>query len=411
MVPFAALMCHAPIVLPEVGGRDARECARTTRAMREVAARAVAAAPDRIVLVSPHSPRRHHEWSAWRGRHAGDLAAFGAPRVRVDLPDAPEVAEVLGLPAILSGEPLDHGAMVPLSFLWAAGWRGPTAILSLPWEDADARAVGEKLAALPGRTVVIASGDMSHRLQTDAPAGYHPRARDFDRAFVTALEQADWAAALGAPWREEAAEDVVESTAFAMGAAGAPRNPEVLSYEGPFGVGYTEAVLAEERPPLYAVARQAIRAALRRELYEPPPDDRPAAGVFVTLRKDGALRGCVGSIVPQSASLYEEIARMAPEAALADDRFPPVEAAELPDLQLEVSVLEPPEPVDDPATLDPAVWGVIVTSGWKRALLLPDIEGIDTVEQQLHAVRRKAGIRPDAPVRLERFRVRKEVQP
>lgn len=411
MIPFAALMCHAPIVVPEVGGPDARQCTRTTRAMREIAARALAAAPDRIVLVSPHSPRRRNEWSAWTGRHVGDLAAFRAPQVRVELPDAPEVALTLGLPAIRATEPLDHGAMVPLAFLWAAGWRGPTAILALPWQEPDAAAMGARLAALPGRTAVVASGDMSHRLLPGAPAGHHPRAREFDRAFVDGLERADWAAAIHAPWRDEAAEDVVESTAFAMGAVGRPRNPEVLSYEGPFGVGYTEAVLAEERPPLYAIARQAIRARLRGEPYAPPADDRPAAGVFVTLRKDGDLRGCVGSVVPQSGSLSEETARMAPEAAFGDDRFPPVEAEELPDLHLEVSVLEPPEPVEDPSTLDPAVYGVIMTSGWRRALLLPEIEGLDTVEQQLQAVRRKAGIRPDAPVRLERFRVRKEVQP
>lgn len=411
MIPFAALMCHAPIVLPEVGGRDARECVRTTRAMREVAARAVAAHPDRIVLVSPHSPRRRREWSAWTGQHRGDLSAFRAPQVRVDLPDAPEVAVALDLPAVHSTEPLDHGAMVPLAFLWAAGWRGPTAILAQPWEEPGALAMGQRLAALPGRTVVIASGDMSHRLLPGAPAGYHPRARAFDRAFVDGLERADWAAALAAGWREEAAEDVVESSAFAMGAVGAPRNPEVLAYEGPFGVGYTEAVFADERPPLYAVARQAIRARLFGAPYAPPSDDRPAAGVFVTVRKDGALRGCVGSIVPQSASLYAETARMAPEAAFGDDRFPPVDAAELPDLHFEVSVLEPPERVDDPSALDPSVYGVIVSSGWKRALMLPEVEGLDTVDQQLQAVRHKAGIRPDAPVRLERFRVRKEVQP
>jgi AmmeMemoRadiSam system protein A len=321
------------------------------------------------------------------------------------------VAVALGLHPVTLPEPLDHGAMVPLTFLWRAGWRGPTAILSLPWDDPRSRALGERVAALPGRTAVIASGDMSHRLQPDAPAGFHPRARAFDEAFVAALEQADWDAALAAPWREEAAEDVVESTAFAMGAAGLPRNPEVIAYEGPFGVGYTEAVLHDERPPLYAVARQAIHAALRREPFDPPTDDRPAAGVFVTLHRDGALRGCVGSIVPQSASLSAEVARMAPEAALADDRFAPVTLAELPDLHIDVSVLEPPEEVADATGLDPARFGVIMTSGWKRALLLPDIDGIDTVERQLDAVRRKAGIRPDAPVRLERFSVRKEAAP
>ena len=110
---FAGLMCHAPIVLPEVAGSRAKQCQRTTRAMREVASRALASRPERVVLVSPHTPRLRHTWAARAGPHRGDLGRFGAPGVQVDLPDCPEVGAHLGLKSIHAGE-LDHGAMVPL---------------------------------------------------------------------------------------------------------------------------------------------------------------------------------------------------------------------------------------------------------------------------------------------------------
>lgn len=411
-VVFSALMCHAPIVLPAVGRDRALACARTTRAMIEVARRALASRPERLVLISPHSPRRKSGFGAWKGRHVGDLAAFRAPQVRIELPDAGDVAESLHLAALTDGPPLDHGAVVPLSFLWDAGWRGPTAILSLPWDGRGGEEVGAGLAKLPGRTAVIASGDMSHKLTPDAPAGFEPLAADFDRAFVEALRGNDWDAALFAPHRDVAAEDVVDTTRVAMAAVGSPVNSEVLSYEGPFGVGYTEAIFFDPSPPLYAVARCAIRAHLAGERYPPPVGGPPPAGVFVTLTtRDGALRGCIGRLGPTQGRLFDEVAATAPDAATADPRFPAVTAAEMDDLQVEVSVLEPSTPVRDVAELDPRRFGVVMTWSGKRGVLLPDLHGVDSVEQQLAIVRRKAGIPAGVDAQLQKFTVRKEASP
>lgn len=415
-VAFAGLMCHAPIVHPKVAGAEARRCVATTRAMREVAARALAARPDRLVLVSPHSPRLAGGFAAWGGRHQGDLADFRAPEVAIDLPDAPEVAVALHLPLLPSrGAWLDHGAVVPLAFLWEAGWRGPTAILALPGRvGADSEALGRALAGLPGRTAVIASGDMSHRLQPGAPAGYDPLAATFDAAFVAALQAGDWPGALHAQPRARAAEDVIDSTAVAMAAAGHPENAEVLAYEGPWGVGYTEAILADPNPPLYAVARRALRDQLSGRSRPAPAGGPPSQGVFVSLRRRGELRGCMGHVEPRHARLYEEVEDVARLAARRDPRFPPVDADELEDLDIEVSVLEPPEPAWGPLDLDPAVYGVIMTSvdhPGRGALLLPGLDGVHTVEEQLAIVRRKAGIAPGEGVTLERFTVRKEAPP
>lgn len=409
---FSGLMCHAPIVIPAVAGDEAARCVRTTRAMREVALRAVASHPDRLVLISPHSPRKKTGYGAWKGPHTGDLAQFRAPGIAVRLPDAPEVAEKLALAAITDGQPLDHGAMVPLAFLVEAGWRGPTAILALPWDARGGDDLGRKLAALPGRTAVIASGDMSHCLKPDAPNGFHPDGPLFDAAFVAALQAQDWDAALHVGHAANAAEDVVESSRVAMAAAGNPLNAEVLSYEGPWGVGYTEAIFCDPAPPLWAVARAAIRAHLRGEPYEAPAGGPSAAPVFVTLRtRTGELRGCIGTLEAVTGRRYAEVAAVAPDAATADPRFPAVTAEELDELQIEVSSLDPAVDVADPSELDPKRWGVIVSYQGLRGLLLPDIDGVDTVANQLEIVRRKAGIPRGVAHRLQKFTVSKESSP
>jgi MEMO1 family protein len=407
---FSALMCHAPIVVPAVGGSRSHLCEATTRAMREVAARAVASGPDRLVVISPHTPRHPVVWGAWTGPHRGDLGDFGAPDVAVDLPDAPEVASQVGAEAVSSAS-LDHGAMVPLAFLWEAGWRGPTAILGLPWdENPDSQSVGRAIAALPGRSAVIASGDMSHKLKPGAPSGFDPRAQRFDDAFVAGLRAEDWPAATHAEMRSVAAEDVVDSVRVAMAAVEGPSQAEVLAYEGPWGVGYTEAVFFDPTPPLYAVARSVVRSAVLGTPYEPPSGGAPAA-CFVTITKNGDLRGCIGSTEPVRDDLYANVAWAAHGAAFRDPRFPNVGADELDELEFEISVLEPPEAIDSPADLDPAEFGVVVLCGDRRGLLLPGIDGVSTVDQQVSIARRKGGIDPDEDVELQRFRVSKVAPP
>jgi len=132
------------------------------------------------------------------------------------------------------------------------------------------------------------------------------------------------------------------------------------------------------------------------------------AGAFVTLRtSDGRLRGCIGTIEPRHTNLAEEIIQNAISAATRDPRFPPVEPGELPDMTYGVDILSTPEAVNGPDDLDPSHFGVIIESldGARRGLLLPRIEGINTVEEQWLAVHLKAGIRPGTPVRVERFTV------
>jgi aromatic ring-opening dioxygenase LigB subunit len=255
-IGFAGLMCHAPIVIPAVGGDRLAECAATTRAMQRLAARVVEHCPEVLVIVSPHTPRALKDWSLVDGpRIRGDLGAFGAPQARIDLPAATSLrsrllAHSVPTRAVLL-DSLDHGAMVPLWFLAQAGWSGPTLIVGLPWQETTAAQMAQALrgvCALP-RAAVVASGDMSHRLAPGAPAGYHPRAVEFDKFVVRQLQKGNPTGLreMDPQLRTLAAEDVVTSTLVAWGAVEDRREGhEVLAYEGPFGVGYCEAVLFDE---------------------------------------------------------------------------------------------------------------------------------------------------------------------
>jgi len=131
------------------------------------------------------------------------------------------------------------------------------------------------------------------------------------------------------------------------------------------------------------------------------------AGVFVSLKKNGNLRGCIGTFMPTQENIAQEIIKNAISAAVDDPRFSPVNISELEDLAISVDVLSVPEEVKDISQLGPKKYGVIVSSGYKKGLLLPDLEGVDTVEYQIDIAKRKAGIYPGEKVKLYRFEVKR----
>lgn len=165
--------------------------------------------------------------------------------------------------------------------------------------------------------------------------------------------------------------------------------------------------------PLVKLARETIEAYVCTGRTPQAPAPLPAemqaqAGVFVSLHDaDGALRGCIGTIEPTQPNVAKEVIRNAVAAATRDPRFQPVEPNELVGLDVKVDVLTPAEPIDGPAELDPRRYGVIVESGWRRGLLLPDLEGVDTVEAQIAIARQKAGIGADEEYQLFRFEVKR----
>ena len=471
-IVFAGLMPHAPVLVPGVGGDRLADGAATVRAMATVARRAVAAQPETLVLVSPHSPRRPGAFGLWRTSHLrGSLEKFGSPEDRVDLPLDRDFADELETEAAHHGlrtwhiadKSLDHGAVVPLCYLVAAGWKGPTVILSLNYPgEGGLEELGQAIATVTQgrcrRTAIIASGDMSHRLTPAAPSGFHPNGQRFDEALIALLRQGAYReiAQIDSDLEESAAEDAADSTRIAVTAAGyRTEGHEVLSYEGPFGVGYGVAILFEQKSAGDSVATSALARSHERERGEVPDSTRSRSrpqesaiqsevlsrladlpvvarraveaalgagpntppfqaageltgrhGVFVTLHTGKEkLRGCIGSLAPTEKDLVEETWRLAVAAASHDYRFRPVTAAELPGMRFSVTVLGELERVASPDELNPAVYGVVVTAAdGRKGVLLPDIAGIDSVAEQIAIARDKAGIDSDEPVELQRFK-------
>ena len=164
--------------------------------------------------------------------------------------------------------------------------------------------------------------------------------------------------------------------------------------------------------PLVKLARHTIETYVKSEriVAEPKeltPEMKEQAGVFVSIHKKGELRGCIGTFAATTGNVAQEVIRNAIEASTRDPRFPPVSVSELPELEINVDVLSLPEPAASVAELDAKKYGVIVKAGHRRGLLLPDLEGVETPEEQVSICRRKGGIGDNEPVELFKFEVRR----
>ncbi|HEY3318703.1 MAG TPA: AmmeMemoRadiSam system protein A [Coriobacteriia bacterium] len=451
---------HAPIEVAEVGRERSDVTAATSAAMLTCADLLRRFDPDTIVLMSPHAPILRDAFLVdTASRYHGDLGGFGALQVRISTRGDAELGRAIleeaverRIPAVdrgtaitLESGELDHGALVPLSFLDRPGcWPLVELSLSLlPYEVhiAFGRAVAAAAARLSRKVAFVASGDASHRLTPGAPAGFSPDAKRFDEEVLRLVRAGDFAGLthIDPLLIEDAGECGLRSWitlgGFLEGRGAATR---LLSYEGPWGVGYMTAVAADpsvvaelpaavvdttpaagrkggapgddESVPV-ALARRTINTYVRYGTVidlEEQTDDLLAssAGAFVSLHtRNGDLRGCIGTITPYRENLAEEIAHNAIQAATCDPRFPPLTPEELDDLDVSVDVLHEPEHVSDVDALDPKTYGVIVTNGRRRGLLLPDLEGVETPEAQVSIAMQKAGIPPGEPIGLERFKV------
>jgi AmmeMemoRadiSam system protein A len=169
--------------------------------------------------------------------------------------------------------------------------------------------------------------------------------------------------------------------------------------------------MARRLHPVVKLAKKTVESYIREGKTPKPrkltPEMRERAGVFVSLHRHGQLRGCIGTFEPTKGNVAEEIIANAISSSTGDPRFPPVTASELDDLEYNVDILTEPEPVTDVSQLEHKKYGVIVESGWKKGLLLPDLEGVDSVEEQIAICRLKAGILIGEPIKLYRFQVRR----
>ncbi|MDR0294473.1 MAG: AmmeMemoRadiSam system protein A [Oscillospiraceae bacterium] len=443
---------HPPLAVPGVGDGDKPQVSKTLAAFDEAAREIAALAPETVIFVTPHSVLYSDYFHISPGGGArGSFSRFGAREACLeavyDTEMAEEIIRLAGQSNIRAGTrgerdaALDHGVMVPMWFINRHYQDYKTVRVSQSgFDPSEHYRLGQCVARAAERTkaVLIASGDLSHK--HGGSYGYAPESEVFDGEITRIFATGDFLAlfAVTESLRERAAECGYNSFMVLAGCfdrlAVAARR---LSYEAPFGVGYAAASFSpggpdekrdfleqyEETALAGARERQssedAYRALARRSLEYtvqtgktlPLPDGLPEelmnvrAGAFVSLHKYGRLRGCVGTIAPTAGCVAAEIIQNAVSAGLHDNRFDPVTASELPHLTYKVDVLSPPETVASPAGLDVKRYGVIVSSGHRRGLLLPDLEGVDTVEEQLAIARNKGGIPDGAPVKIERFEV------
>jgi MEMO1 family protein len=260
---FAGIAPHPPLLVPEVGGDRIERVKDSQQAMRDFARRLFNTNPETVVVISPHSPLDPRAFTARATPELqGDFRDFYAPEVRLafandlDLLDAVEQhAGDAGLAfARLSRHiPLDHGAMVPLYYLYEAGWRGPVVVFGFTMQDNDkhlafGHAIEQAASTINRRIALVASGDLSHRLIVGGPYPFEPTAHQFDEQVVEAIAKgnADQVIDVDDDLRHRAGECGYRSIIIALGSvAGNLRDHQVLSYEGPFGVGYMVAVLLD----------------------------------------------------------------------------------------------------------------------------------------------------------------------
>ena len=435
-IVFSGLTPHPPIMVPEVGQEALRNVQDSIAGMAELTKRVLESRADTVVLISPHAPLEADAFVAYgEPLLFGDFTRFRAPKstfsISVDLELLHEISksafEFDYEVAMLQARSLDHGSAVPLYFLLENGWSGKVVVLGYSFlSNRDHLSFGacisKAISQTDRRVALIASGDLSHRLKPDAPAGYNADAHLFDDRVVEALRHNSLGNIVNIDdqLRRLAGECGYRSLLVAIGAVESGSSDcDVISYEAPFGVGYLVAQISNDNlgadsvaSEIPALARKAVESFVKtgaapdldssesNRLGQPAP-------CFVSLKtRNGELRGCIGTIEPAKDSLAEEIVSNAIGAATHDPRFYPVEKDELEDLIYSVDVLMPAEEVEI-SDLDPSIYGVIVESdnGSKRGLLLPSIEGVDTAEQQVGIASRKAGITSGEPVKLYRFRV------
>lgn len=454
------LMPHPPIVIPEVGKGEEKNIERTFNACNEIGLEIANLKPETIVIITPHGTMFSDAIAiSDEERITGDLRNFGVSGIKMDIAIDRDFNENLnhtcqldGIPAATVGTALlkrydykfqlDHGAIVPLYFVnkHFNEYKIVHITYSLLGEmnlyrfGMNIRKIAEKLDR---KIVIIASGDLSHKLKEEGPYSYSPYGEKFDAQLLEYLQEGDVSSLfkMNKTLVEEAAQCGLNSVYILLGAIeGKNFKGDLLSYEGTFGVGYgvmkfkrgeedSSALnllikLKEEKAKkkfnsgnLYTkLARESLyfyfSHGVRMKDITNLPNEllNEKHGVFVSLKKFGSLRGCIGTIAPITNSVGEEIIKNAIEAALNDPRFEPVMEDELEDIDISVDVLMDAVKASR-EDLDPKRYGVIVTKGYRRGLLLPDLEGVNTVEEQLSIACSKAGIDDNEDYEIERFEV------
>ncbi|MCF0258252.1 MAG: AmmeMemoRadiSam system protein A [Erysipelotrichaceae bacterium] len=460
-VASAAMVPHPPIILPNIGRGEEKKISEVDHAYRKAGEMIVQSRPETVVIVSPHAPSYYDYIQISSGRKAfGDLGQFrdeeDAFEVEYDqelIHEICRLADEEQLPAGTLGRQdgsLDHGTMIPLYYL--KDLPKQTRFIRIGTGGVSSRmhyqlgTLIQKAADNLGRKIaVIGSGDLSHCQKAGTHYGYKECGPAYDARIMEIMSAGDFESLLALSDEEAEESMVCGQKPFCVMAGvmdGLLPESQGLAHSAEFGVGYgicTYDHLKEDssRSFLQKAEEKARAEYLKRTAKE---DDYVAlarntienliagtslsgrkmqmneellhskAGAFVSIHENGQLRGCIGTTSPTCSTLAEEIMQNAQSASLRDPRFPAIQPYELEDLHISVDVLKAPEPVQSKDGLDVKKYGVIVSKNGRRGLLLPDLEGVDTVEKQISIAKQKAGIDElDDDVQLERFEVIRHV--
>ena len=447
---------HPPMIVPEIGRGSEKQILETIEAYEKVADEVAKLSPDTLIITSPHSVMYADYFHISPGRSAtGSFGRFGAPNVSFSenydedlvnricgLADAEEFsAGVLG-----EKDPeLDHGTMVPLWFIRKKYTQGKIIRIGLSGLSfAEHYRLGQLIAKAVEdagiSAVFIASGDLSHKLQDYGPYGFAKEGPEYDKKIMDVCGRGAFGELFdfSESFCDKASECGHRSFVIMAGAFdGLGVKAKALSHQDVTGVGYgictfyptgkddsrhflkayRDKILqecrerAEKSDEYVKLARASVESWVLGRQQITIPEGLPEemlnrrAGAFVSIHKHGALRGCIGTIMATKGCIAEEIIKNAISACSDDPRFDPITEDELSGLEISVDVLGELEPVDSPKELDVKRYGVVVSCGMKRGLLLPNLDGVDTVEDQIRIARQKGGIRENEHYKLERFEV------
>ena len=455
-ITAAFMVPHPPMIIPEIGKGSEKQVSKTIEAYESVAAEIAKIKPETIIITSPHSIMYSDYFHISPGAGAeGNFKRFGAKEVAFseyydeELRDRIcQLADEKDFPAGTMGErepELDHGTMVPLWFIRKHYKEGKIIRIGLSGcgllEHYRLGEIIKQAVENCNRNVVfVASGDLSHKLKEYGPYGYAKEGPEYDEKIMDVAKRAAFGEML--EFSEELCDKAAEcghrSFVIMAGALdGQSVIAKVYSHEDVTGVGYGIASFyptgndtsrkfgdiylqkikteLEEKiansDEYVRLARKSLESYILAGEIIPVPTGISAvmlkekAGAFVSIHKGGRLRGCIGTFLPTRDNIAEEIIYNAISASTKDPRFRPIEAEELPFLDINVDILSAPEKIDSKDELDVKKYGVIVSKGFKRGLLLPDLDGVDTVDEQISIAKQKAGIREDEEVQLQRFEV------
>lgn len=452
----AFIMPHPPMLIPKIGQGKEAEAQKTIDACHKTAKMIAGLNPQIIVISTPHSVSYSDYNHISPGQTAdGDFSMFGEKSISMEVSydtdfvkELENLAEKFNIRSGTLGEKngkLDHGVMVPLYFI--NKYLNEYKIVRIGLSNLSnldhyrlGKLVGQVAESSGKNVVFLGSGDLSHKLKDEGPYGFSQEGVDFDSQITKFMADGNFLELMNfkPDFCEAAAECGLKSFTIMAGALdGKQVTPEFISYEGPFGVGYgvaayritgndknrhfdkifeeaqTEAMakLRASESSYVRLARETLEHFVKtgKELKLPEELDKELinkkAGVFVSIKKYGQLRGCIGTISPVTNCIANEILRNAICAGAEDPRFHPVEEGELNELVYSVDVLEEPERISGLKQLDVKKYGVIVSSGDNVGLLLPNLDGIETVEDQVRIACEKGGIEEGDEIILERFEV------